>query len=80
MENNTPRGPEDVPPRFYVKEHWIVILIIDVKSGRKIREEKVNFSDREVRSWIGRITYWATTNGYEVRTCNVDDYVVEKAG
>lgn len=82
MVNNNnediPRGPEDLPLRKYVTIHPIVILIIDIKSKRKIREEHINYSDSEARKWLGRLTHYATSNGYEVRTCAEADYVVEE--
>lgn len=73
-----PRGPEDLPLRAYVSNHPLVILIIDVKSKRRIREERINYSDAEARKWLGKLTYFATTNGYLVQTCAEKDYVVEE--
>lgn len=73
-----PRGPENLPlKKFNNEPHWLMIVIVDCKSGRKIREEKINYSDREARLWLARVTYWSTTNNYEVRTCAEKDYVVE---
>lgn len=80
MNNNEeiPRGPEDIPLKQYVSKHNIVILIIDAKSKRKIREERINYSDADARRWLGRITHWATSNHYIVQTCSEGDYVVEE--
>ena len=76
-KDEVPRGPEDMPLRSYVAKHNIVILVIDVKSKMPIREERINYSDPELRRWLGKITYWATTNGYMVQTCAEADYVRE---
>lgn len=76
--DDIPRGPEDIPLKGYVSQHPIVILIIDIKSKRKIREERINYSDADARRWLGRITHWATTNNYMVQTCSEKDYVVEE--
>ena len=48
-DNNVPRGPEDLPLKGYVKEHHLVIILEDVKSGRRIREERINYSDPDAR-------------------------------
>lgn len=72
-----PRGPEDLPLKGYVKNHTLVIILKDVKSGRRVREEKINYSDPDARRWLGKVTYYATTNGYSVETFADKDYVVE---
>lgn len=77
-ESEIPRGPEDIPLKSYIKDHALIVTIIDVKSNRKIREEKINYSDRELRIWLGKVTLWATSNGYMVQTCNEVDHVVEE--
>lgn len=76
--SDIPRGPEDIPGRAgNIKNIEIVIIIKDVKSQRKIREERINYSDFEARKWLGRMTYHAIINGYSVETMNAKDYVVE---
>jgi hypothetical protein len=54
----------------------LVIVLKDIKSGRRIREEHINYSDGDARRWLGKITYYATTNGYSVETFAEKDYVV----
>lgn len=73
-----PKGPEDVPLRKPIYDLPIVITVIDIKSKRKIREERINYGDREARLWLGRITVFAVTNGYIVQTCNEKDHVIEE--
>lgn len=73
-----PRGPEDIPLPKYVSKLNLVIVIIDIMSGRKIREEHINYSDKDARMWLGRITVWAANNKYMVQTCAEADYVVEE--
>lgn len=77
MTEEIPRGPEDLPLRSYIKEHNLVIVLKDIKSGRRIREERINYSDPEARKWLGKCTYYATTNGYSVETFAEKDYVVD---
>lgn len=72
-----PRGPEHIPLQNRISTLPIVILIIDVKSKRKIREERIDFSDKEARGWLGKLSAWAFTNGYKLETCAESDYVVE---
>lgn len=73
-----PRGPEDIPlKKPWDSEHYVIVTIIDIKSNRKIRSEKINYGNREARLWLGKVTYWATTNNYKVETCAEADYVVE---
>ena len=74
---NVPRGPEDMPLKSYIKNHPLVIILKDVKSGRRIREERINYSNSEERKWLGKITYYATTKGYSVETFAEADYVVD---
>lgn len=72
--NNVPRGPEDIPLKTYIKDFQVVVLIKDIKSNRYIREEKINYSDVNVRKWLGRISFWAWTNGYLIETMSLTDY------
>ncbi len=69
-----PRGAWDVPLKSYVKELLIIVLIKDIKSNRYIDEKKVNYSDPEIRKFLGRISHWAWTNGYLVETMSLKDY------
>ena len=73
-----PRGPEDVPLKGYIAEFPMVIILKDIKSGRLIREERINYSENDARRWLGRITYFACTNGYSVETMAEKDYNVDK--
>ncbi len=69
-----PRGAWDTPLKGYVKELYIILLIKDIQSDRYIDEHKVNYSDPEIRRWIGRVSYWAWSNGYLVETMKLEDY------
>ena len=74
ISNDVPRGAWDIPLRGYVKEFFIIVRVKDIKSSRYIQEFKVNYSDVEVRKWIGRISYWAWTNKYLIETMSLEDY------
>lgn len=64
----TPKGPENVPLKTVINDLQIVILIKDLKSNQIIRTEKINYGDREQRSWLGKVSYWAYNEGYSVET------------
>lgn len=74
MTENVPRGPWDIPLKGYIKELLIIVLIKDIKSNRYIDEKKVNYSDPEIRKYLGRVSYWAWSNGYLVETMSLKDY------
>lgn len=69
-----PTGPWDIPLKEYVKVHSLMILITELKTDKVIGTYKVNYSEPEERRWIGRVSYWATTNGYSVETLSEEDY------
>lgn len=75
-EYEIPRGPEDIPLKSYVKVFPVVIVIKDLKSGRLVREERINYSDPEARKWLGRTTHWACSNKYSIETCADADYKI----
>ena len=79
MTDDIPRGPWDVPLKGYIRKVQIILLIKDVISDRYIKEEKVDYGDPEIRKWIGRVSYWAWTNGYSVETLNLDDHEKREA-
>lgn len=74
MAEDIPRGPWDIPLKSYVKEFYIILLVKDIKSNRYIKEEKVNYSDPEIRKWLGRMSYWAWCHGYAIETMSLLDY------
>lgn len=73
-----PRGPEDMPLSKVYTELWIWVVLTDIKSNRKIRGEKINYGSFDARKWLGKVTFYAVTNGYAVTTCAESDYVVEE--
>ncbi len=76
--SDIPRGPEDLPSKVgFIPDIELVILIKDIKSNRLIREERINYSDKDARRWLGRLTYHAIINGYSVETLNSKDYIVK---
>lgn len=63
-------GPESVPLREFVKSFMVMVTIFD--GDKVLREEKVDFGNPQHRQWIGKVTYWACSNGYAVETCKAE--------
>lgn len=65
-EENVPKGPWDAPLREYVKN---LPLVITVTEGDTIVNKlEIDYGNYNHRKWLGKLTYWAVTNGYSVTT------------
>jgi hypothetical protein len=67
-------GPENSPLRQFVKSFMVVVTVYDLKTENSVREEVIDFGDYEHRKWLGKITYWAVSNGYSIETMSKADY------
>ena len=67
MNNEKRNGPEFAPLRNYVKNYNILVEIYD-KDDNIIRTEQMDYGNYEDRIWLGRLSYWAWTNGHSVET------------
>lgn len=76
---NAPQGPWDAPLRDFVKDCELMVSVYDLKDGKLIKEEKINYGNYEHRKFLGRITFWAVTSGYSVETMSLEDFNREKA-
>ena len=63
----TPNGPESIPLLTPIDSLPVKVTIFD-KNDKIIREETVDFSNREHRIWIGKVTAWAIQQDYVVET------------
>jgi hypothetical protein len=61
------QGPESVPLRDYVKSFPMTVTVYDTEDV-VMREETIDYGNFEHRKWLGRITFWACSNGYLVET------------
>lgn len=59
-------GPENMPLREYVKTFMMVVSVYD--GDKLIREETIDYGNKQHRTWLGRCTFWACNNGYAVET------------
>lgn len=64
---NIPAGPEDVPQLGYVRSFKMMVTIFDA-CDKIIREQVIDYGNHEERRWLGRVTYWACSNGMTVET------------
>ena len=67
-------GPEDFPLKNYVKTFPLAISIYEIKTDKLIRTEFIDYSNYEHRKWLGKITFFACSNGYSVETQSLNDY------
>lgn len=64
----TPSGPENKKlPEFNAKRTPVIVSVFDA-NDKLVREERIDYSDFEHRKWLGRITFWAITEGLIVET------------
>ncbi len=61
-------GPEFAPLREYVKDFKIIVEIWDDKGDLLIRTERMNYGKADDRVWLGKLSFWAWTNGHTVET------------
>lgn len=60
-----------------IKGIVIVVLTKDIKSGRVIGEERLQWDSPEDRRWLGRLTYRNLTRGCSTETINEKDYTIK---
>lgn len=59
-------GPESILLREIIKSLPITVTIFN--NDKVINEQKIDYSNKDHRQWIGRVTVWAVTNGFTVET------------
>ena len=67
MDDKKRNGPEFAPLRNYVKEFKIVVEIYD-DNDNVIRSERMDYGNSEDRIWLGKLSFWAWSNGHVVET------------
>ena len=73
-EINSRRGPWDVPLKGFVNQHEIYALIHDLQHEGIDYEIKLDLGNPEDKKFLGKITFWATSNGRSVETMSVEDW------
>lgn len=60
-------GPEFAPLRKYVETFKLIVEIHD-KADNIIRSEIMDYGKSDDRNWLGKLSFWAWTNGHKVVT------------
>jgi hypothetical protein len=75
--SNYKRGVENVPLKNGVNECPIYVIVRNLKAAENeddvVQEFYMNLSNPDDRKHLGRVTYWAVTNGHSVETMNKND-------
>ena len=77
ISEKAPSGPWDAPLREYVKKHLLKITVYDFEDN-VIKQETIDYGNYEHRKFLGKVTYWATTNKYSVETIALSDWELQK--
>lgn len=68
------RGPWDAPLRTFVKEHTVIAVIHDIDKESIDYEIKLDLGNPDDKKFLGKITFWATSNGRSVETFAPQDW------
>ena len=60
-------GPWDAKLSEYIKSFPLIVTVFD-KKDKIIVEKVIDYSVKEHRVWIGKVTIWALSKGYIVET------------
>jgi hypothetical protein len=60
-------GPEHAPIRDFVKSFLIDVVVYNTNDDI-IRQETMDYGKPEDRTWLGKLSYWAWSNGHYVET------------
>lgn len=60
-------GPESIPLMTPVTDFPLTISVYDA-NDLVVKEETIQYSNYEHRKYLGKLTYWACSNGYTVET------------
>mgnify|MGYP001574358619 CR=1 FL=1 len=74
LNEKPPSGPWDIPLKDFVKSFKLKISIFDLKNDKLIDSQEIDYGNYEHRKFLGRVTFWATSNGYSVETMALADY------
>lgn len=75
LEPPDPNGPENVPLMGnYIKSLKVAVFIYDLKNGDNIVDcREIDYSNKEHKGWLGRMSAWAFSKGYSVEVMTVKD-------
>ena len=68
------KGIENIPLLNPNTDCPIVVFLIDLKNNDEIKKKKeLNLANHEHRKYLGKLTFWAVTNGHSVETMSASD-------
>jgi hypothetical protein len=76
--NDKTSGPRDFPLRDYVKDFEMMVIVYNIKDDCVFKEIPINYGNFEHRKFLGRISYWACSNGHSVETMSLKDWNATK--
>lgn len=76
MANQQPnrQGPWDVPLRAYVQSLAIVVTIWNLQGDCIEQEFHLDYGNNDDRKFLGRVSFWAISNGRSVETLSKADW------
>lgn len=74
LERPNPAGPENIPLRAYINSLPVAVFIYDLKKNDNIIDAReIDFSNKDDKAWLSRMSVWAFTNGYSIEMMRVVD-------
>jgi len=62
--------PWNAPVRGYVKHFPMMVSVYD--GDKLVKEQAIDYGKYEDRRFLGKLTYWAISEGYTVETSKAD--------
>lgn len=72
--NNNKDGPWDTPIRDYIKTLPIMVIIYNLKNDCVESEYQIDYGNTDDRRWLGKVSFWAYSNGRSVECINKIDF------
>ena len=67
------KGIEQIPIREIITTFPIIIFIVRLEDDEIIDQVEIDYSKIEDKKNLGKLTYWALTNGYSLEMMNKKD-------
>lgn len=68
------KGIESIPLLSNNHDCPIMVFVIDLKNNDNVVEQKeLNLADHAHRKFLGKLTFWAVSNGHSIETMSVKD-------
>jgi len=74
LKRPDPNGAENIPLQNYIKSLPIAVFILNLKNNDEVIDmRQIDFSNREDKAWLSKVSVWAWSKGYSVETMTVAD-------